>query len=59
VTSVAIITAGLIFWICAWALGIKSFDAFLVTALAAVVAASLHLFGPLVRQALGREHPPA
>jgi hypothetical protein len=32
--------AGLIVWILGWALGIKSFDAFLITILIVIVAAS-------------------
>jgi hypothetical protein len=32
--------AGLIVWVVGWALGIKSFDAFLITILIVVVAAS-------------------
>jgi hypothetical protein len=34
------VIAGLVVWILGWALGIKSFDAFLITVLIIVVAAS-------------------
>lgn len=36
--------AGLVVWIVLWALGIKSFDAFLITILIVVVAASVRIF---------------
>jgi hypothetical protein len=45
--------AGLIVWILGWALGIKSFDAFLITILIVIVAASgriLSVFLPGERQ---------
>ena len=49
------LTTGLVFWICGWAFGLKAFDTFLVTALLTVTAATVRLYGPFVRQALGRE----
>lgn len=54
-TVIVALTAGLVFWICGWALGIKSFDAFLVTMALLVGATAVHVFGPYVRAALGRE----
>lgn len=48
------LTIGLIIWIVAWAFGIKSFDAFMVT-IALVLAATVARFaGPFVRKQLGR-----
>ena len=50
------LTVGLVWWITAWALlGIKAFDAFMVTVFLVVIAATAHLYGPYVRQALGRD----
>jgi hypothetical protein len=57
VRELALITTGLVIWIVGWALGIKSFDAFMVAALMATIAAALYLFGPQVRQLLGRPEP--
>ena len=39
-------TAGLIVWIVLWAIGVKSFDAFLVPVLLALVAVTLRLLAP-------------
>jgi hypothetical protein len=49
------LTVGLVWWIAAWALGIKAFDAFLVTIFMVVVAATARLYAPFVRQLLGKE----
>ena len=49
------LTVGLVWWIAAWALGIKAFDAFLVTVLMVVVAATARIYAPYVRQLLGKE----
>ena len=38
--------AGLVVWIVLWALGVKSFDAFLITVLMVVIAATAHIFAP-------------
>jgi hypothetical protein len=35
--------AGLVVWIVGWALGVKSFDAFLITILIVIVAASVRI----------------
>jgi hypothetical protein len=55
------LTTGLVFWISAWSLGVKSFDAFLVTVGLLVTAAAIYVLGPYVRRALGAEgrRPPA
>jgi hypothetical protein len=51
-------TIGLIWWICAWSFGIKAFDAFLLTVLLTVTAATVVMFKPFVDQLLGREAAP-
>jgi hypothetical protein len=48
---------GLVFWIVAWSFGMKSFDAFMVTGLLTVTAATIRIVSPFVRQLLGRERP--
>ena len=42
------LTVGLMFWITAWAFGIKSFDAFMVTIVMLVVAATVHIVVPFL-----------
>jgi hypothetical protein len=49
------LTVGLVWWIAAWAFGIKAFDAFLLTAALVVGAAAWQIMKPYVNQALGRE----
>ena len=39
-------TAGLIVWIVLWAIGVKSFDAFLITMLMVLLAATWQLVSP-------------
>jgi hypothetical protein len=48
------LTVGLVWWIVAWAFGIKAFDAFLLTATMTVVAAAAHMAKPFLDQMLGR-----
>jgi hypothetical protein len=50
-------TIGMVFWVTAWAFGIKSFDAFIVLAFLTVTAAAIRLVTPFVNQMLGREAP--
>jgi hypothetical protein len=38
--------AGLVVWIVLWAIGAKSFDAFLITVVMMIVAAAAHLIWP-------------
>jgi hypothetical protein len=52
------LTVGLVFWIVAWAFGMKAFDAFLVTMFLVVMAAAARLVGPFIKQLLRREPPP-
>ncbi|HVD55815.1 MAG TPA: hypothetical protein VNC17_03160 [Thermoleophilaceae bacterium] len=51
------LTVGLVWWIAAWAFGIKAFDAFLLTAALVVGAAAVQISKPYVDQMLGREVP--
>jgi uncharacterized membrane protein len=46
---------GLVWWIAAWAFGIKAFDAFLLTAAMVVGAAAYTIVKPFIDQTLGRE----
>ena len=46
---------GLVWWIAAWAFGIKAFDAFLLTAAIVVGAAAYQIAKPYLNQMLGRE----
>jgi NhaP-type Na+/H+ and K+/H+ antiporter len=52
------LTVGLVWWIAAWAFGIKSFDAFLLTAAMVVTAAAVVLLRPFLDQIRGREQGP-
>ena len=49
------LTIGLVFWIAAWAFGVKSFDAFMVTMALVVGAAAYVIVKPFVNQLLGRD----
>jgi len=49
------LTVGLVWWITAWAFGIKAFDAFLLTLFLVVSAAAYQLVKPHLDQLLGRE----
>jgi hypothetical protein len=49
------LTVGLVWWIAAWAFGIKAFDAFMVTTFLVVGAAAYMLVKPFLDQMLGRE----
>ena len=48
-------TTGLVAWLVLWAIGIKAFDAFLVTVALVVVAATARMVKPFVDQLLGRD----
>jgi membrane protein implicated in regulation of membrane protease activity len=52
------LTVGLVWWIAAWAFGIKAFDAFLLTTFLVVSAAAYMLVKPFLDQLLGRETTP-
>ena len=49
------LAVGLVWWIAAWALGVKALDAFLLTVFMLVVAATARLYAPFVRQMLGKD----
>ncbi len=48
---------GLVWWITAWAFGIKAFDAFLLTAIVVVIAATARIVKPSLNQAMRRDTP--
>ena len=52
------IVIGLVWWIAAWAFGIKAFDAFLLTAAMVVGAAAYVITKPFLDRMLGREAAP-
>jgi len=52
------LVVGLVWWIVAWAFGIKAFDAFLLTAAMVVAAAAFTMLKPFLDQLLGRETAP-
>ena len=45
---VAATTAGLVLWIVLWALGTKSFDAFMLTALIVLLGAAARMVAPAI-----------
>jgi hypothetical protein len=49
------LTVGLVWWISAWAFGIKAFDAFMLTAALVVGAAAFQMMKPFLDQLMGRE----
>jgi hypothetical protein len=53
------LTVGLVWWVVAWAFGLKSFDAFLLTILIVVSAAAYVIARPFVDHLLGRGEPPS
>ena len=57
-TVLVTLTVGLVWWIVAWAFGIKAFDAFLVTVFMVVTAAAVVMMRPFLDQILGREAAP-
>jgi hypothetical protein len=59
VTVLVTLTVGLIWWIVAWSFDIKALDAFLLTLLMVVMAATWTIVRPFVDRFLGREGPPA
>ena len=52
------LTVGMVWWVTAWSLGVKSFDAFMITAFVVVLAATWYVARPYVRSFLGRSEPP-
>lgn len=49
------LAVGLVWWISAWAFGIKAFDAFLLTLALVIGAAAFQMLKPFLNQMLGRE----
>ena len=49
------LTVGLVWWISAWAFGIKAFDAFMLTAALVVGAAAFQMMKPFLDRLRGRE----
>jgi predicted PurR-regulated permease PerM len=45
-------TVGLVIWIVLWALGVKPFDSFMITALLTVSAAAARIAEPFIRERL-------
>ena len=58
VTLVAF-TVGLVAWIVLWAIGVKPFDAFLVTLLILLPAAAWQIFSPGIKKMMGQAPPPS
>ena len=54
-TVLIALTVGLVWWLAAWAFGIKAFDAFLLTAALVVGAAAFEITKPFLDRMLGRE----
>ena len=52
---VVALVVGLVWWITAWAFGIKAVDAFLLTAFLIVCAAAYEITKPFLDQLMGRE----
>jgi hypothetical protein len=53
------LTVGLVVWIVVWALGAKSFDAFLLTILIVLPAAAWQVFGDGIKKLMGMSPPPS
>jgi hypothetical protein len=59
VLTLVALTAGLVVWIVVWAIGAKPFDAFLLTLLIVLPAATWQIFGPGIKKMLGADEPPS
>ena len=46
------LTVGLVFWLITWSLGVKAFDAFMVTILLTLIAATARTLMPFVNRIL-------
>ena len=58
VTLVAL-TIGLVAWIFFWAIGVKSFDSFLIMLVIFLPAAAWQVFSPGIKKMLGMSPPPS
>jgi uncharacterized membrane protein len=47
--------AGLVVWIVLWAIGVKSFDAFMLTILMILIAATARVFAPMFARNRGED----
>jgi predicted PurR-regulated permease PerM len=52
VQVIVALTVGLVIWIVLWALGVKSFDAFMITILLVISAATARIAEPFIRDRL-------
>lgn len=52
-------TIGAVAWIFFWAIGVKSFDAFLIMLLIFLPAVGYQVFGPGIRKMMGQSPPPS
>jgi hypothetical protein len=59
VATLVSLTIGLCVWILLWAIGWKPIDAFLVTVLIVLPAATWQVFGPGIKKLMGLTPPPA
>jgi hypothetical protein len=60
VATLVSLTLGMCVWIILWAIGWKPIDAFLVTVLIVLPAATWQVFGPGIKKLMGlTPHPPA
>jgi hypothetical protein len=50
-------SAGLVVWIVLWAIDVKSFDAFLITILIVLIAGTMRVVTPLVRNRGAGDEP--
>jgi hypothetical protein len=50
---IVVMLIGFVWWVAAWALGVKSFDAFLITLALTLAATAVHVFKPYVQRMLG------
>jgi predicted PurR-regulated permease PerM len=57
--SLVALTVGLVAWIVLWAVGVKPFDAFLVTLLIFLPAAAWQVFSPGIKKMTGQAPPPS
>ena len=51
------LTIGLVWWVTAWSLGVKSFDAFMVTGLIVVLAGAWYVAKPYFQSFIHRSEP--
>jgi hypothetical protein len=58
VATLVSLTIGLCVWILLWAIGWKPIDAFLVTVLIVLPAATWQVFGPGIKKLMGLTPPP-